>query len=394
MVILQKKTQGITDDWNFRKELVSMLSAKGYNKFTIATAFVSSDGVNLLEEALSKVAENVEAYVGVRNGVTTYQAIVKLISLGIKVYGVDTGSSFKIFHEKTYTASNGEEAIVLTGSGNLTRGGLVTNIESGTLIKCELTNENDLTYYQQCLEQLKTLKIDYPENVYPITDVIMAGQLLSNGILLDENKAIPRTVKGSSKANQVTFEVPTMKTFVEKIGRKNMGLAAEKEENYVLAVPNENKDDFTLVNFEEIWKSKELTERDLNIPSNANTNTTGSMLLKKGAYDIDQQTYFYEEAFADLDWNPGTGNKAKFLYAKAQFDFLIDGVFIKGSELVLKHDPRTDTKTYLQKQPMTHLLWGDARPLVAKRHLLEEVMTIYKDKNNEGKYLIKIESEE
>ncbi|KSU87141.1 hypothetical protein AS180_14645 [Priestia veravalensis] len=394
MAFLQKKTQGITGDWNYRKELMAMLSEEKYENFTFATAFASENGVNLLEEQLVKVGKNVTVFVGVRNGVTTYQAIIKLLSLGVKVFGVDTGSAAKIFHEKTYTGSNSDEAIVVTGSGNLTRGGLVANIESGTLIKCDLTNINDEGYYQQCMEQLNILVHDYHRNVYQINDVVMAGELLANGILIDEKKAKPRTVKGTSKANLASIEIPPMKTFVEKTGIQKSEKVAETEGNYLLAVPDETNSEFNVLNFEKIWRSKELTERDLNIPTNAGTNTTGSMLLKKGAYDINQQSYFYEEAFKELTWTPGAGNKDKFLYAEAHFDFLIDGVFIKGHELVLKHDPRTNTKTYLQKQPMTHLLWGAAKPLVAKRHLLEEIMTIYKDQNNPGKYLIKIEAEE
>ncbi|MBS8266418.1 hypothetical protein DYI25_18505 [Mesobacillus boroniphilus] len=394
MAILQKFTQGISGEWNYRKELVSLLSSKKYNNFTFASAFATESGVDLIEEFLKELGGKIEVFIGVRNGVTTYQAIAKLLTLGAKVYGIDTGSAAKIFHEKTYTASNKEEALILTGSGNLTRGGLVTNIESGTLVKCDLKNENDMEYFQQCLDQLEILKKDYPRNVYEITDVHMAKELLTNGILLDEKKTVPRTVKGTSKPNLATYEVPPMKTFIEKVEGKKAYKSAKKEENYVLAVPNESQNDYNLLNFEEIWRSKELTERDLNIPSNEATNTTGSMLLKKGVYDIDQQTYFYNEAFGDLEWTPGIGKKAHFLYAKAHFDFLIDGVFIKGYDLVVKHDPRTDTKTYFQKQPMTHLLWGNAKPLVAKRHLLDEIMTLYKDKNNSGKFLIKIEAEE
>ncbi|KMP45835.1 hypothetical protein TU55_08915 [Bacillus cereus] len=396
MGILQKMTQGISGEWNYRKELNSMLSEEKYEKFTFATAFASENGVNLLEEALMKVGKKVTVYVGVRNGVTTYQALIKLLALGVKVFGVDTGSAAKIFHEKTYTASNKEEAIVLTGSGNLTRGGLVTNIESGTIIQCDLNIPNDRNYYQQCMDDLRILEQEHPLNVYEVIDVVMAGNLLANGILLDEKKTLPRTVKGTSKVDVASIGIPPMKTFIEKTGGKKIEKEFKKNNNYVLAVPvpDVTDNEFNILNFEEIWRSKELTERDLNIPSNGGTHTTGSMLLKKGAYDIDQQSYFYEEAFRDLIWTPGIGNKAKFLYAKAHFDFQIDGVFIEGFELVLKHDPRTDTKTYLQKQPMTHLLWGGAKSLVAKRHLLGEIMTVYKDRNNANKYLIEIESEE
>ncbi|WP_242270916.1 phospholipase D family protein [Bacillus cereus group sp. BfR-BA-01425] len=391
MVILQKYTQGLSGEWNHRKEISAMLELEGCNKVTLATAFLNKKGVDLIVKELEAVAEFVTVFVGVRNGVTTLQGILELVKIGVEVYGIDTGSSMKIFHEKTYTVKNEQKAIVLTGSGNLTRGGLVTNIESGTVVECDLKVENDKSFYDACIDQLESLKQNYPSNVYLIEDEFKANLLKVNGILLDEKKSIPRNVKGVSNVTEATFEVPTMKTFVETV-KKNETIT-ETKENYEITVPNISSNNWDLLRFEEIWKSKELKERDLNVPSGGSTNVTGSMLLKKGSYDVDQQTYFYEEAFSDLAWVRGSGNKNKFLYAKAHFDFLIDGVYIEGYELEIKHDPRTNTKTYEQKQPMTHLLWGPAKKLVAKSHLLGEIMTLYKNKQEESKYLIRIEEE-
>lgn len=391
MAILQKKTQGISGEWNYRKQLKEMFELENINEVTIATAFLNKNGVELIKEDLRKVARSVTAYVGVRNAVTTFQGIMALIDLGVKVYAIDCGSPVKIYHEKTYTVKNNSKAIVLTGSGNLTQGGLVKNIESGTIIECNLSIESDKEFYDTCKEQFQILANEFPENVYLIEDISKALLLKENGILLDESKSLPRKVSGVSTADKVTFEVPAMKTFVERVKIEKV-VQAQKEEMEI-TVPKSKEFDSALLKYVEIWKSKELKERDLNVPTGEKTHVTGSMLLKKGSYEINQQTYFYEEAFKDLDWKKGSGNQNKFLYAEAHFDFMIDGVFIEGEKLTLKHDPRKDTATFLQKQPMTHLLWGKAKKLVAKTHLLGEIMTIYKNTEKSHSYLIQIQEE-
>lgn len=391
MAILQKKTQGISGEWNYRKQLVEMFELDNINEVTLATAFLNENGVELISEELLKVASHVTAYVGVRNAVTTFQGIMALIDLGVKVYAVDCGGPMKIYHEKTYMVKNDFKAMFLTGSGNLTRGGLVTNIESGTIINCDLSIESDKGFFDSCKEQLQALVDDFSENVYLVEDVSKALLLKENGILLDESKSIPRKVSGISKTDKATFEVPAIKTFVEKV-KKEKTVQIKKDEMEI-TVPKSEELDSALLRYVEIWKSKELKERDLNVPTGEGTNVTGSMLLKKGQYEINQQTYFYEEAFKELNWKRGSGKQNKFLYAEAHFDFLIDGVFIEGDKLTLKHDPRTDTATFLQKQPMTHLLWGKTKKLVAKTHLLGEIMTIYKNKEKTDSYLIQIQEE-
>lgn len=395
VVKIKKITQGLSEV-NNRKLLSEMLEVKGTNKVYLSTAFATVNGVELIKDALQKVGGNTEAYIGVRNGVTSYQALLALKELGVKVFAVDTGSDRKIYHDKMYITVNDQSATLLTGSCNLTKGGLLTNIESGIKIDCDLSNKEDYHFYSECLQQLLDLKKLFPENVYEIVNEEFVTDMLEDGLLIDEDRTKVRRVVGKSKTRELNFSIPSIKTIIEKIKNKKKTKAIEKvediqDEELVITVPLHSEGNYNVLSYKEIWKSKPLTTRDLNIPSGSNTNPTGSMLLKKGVYPIDQQTYFYEKAFSDLHWSSGLGEKAHFKYAKAHFDFLIDGVFIPGVELDIKHDIRTDTATYLQKQPMTHLSWGEAKKLIAKSHLLDQIMIMYKNVEKNGHYLIKIE---
>src|SRR2546428_5479908 len=75
-----------------------------------------------------------------------------------------------------------------------------------------------------------------------------------------------------------------------------------------------------------IWESRELTERDLNIPSGKHTHATGSMLWKKGAaQDIDQRHFFRDEAFAGLSWQKDR-RLPHYERAEASFQIVVKGL--------------------------------------------------------------------
>ncbi|MGH9724827.1 MAG: hypothetical protein ACRD41_07160, partial [Candidatus Acidiferrales bacterium] len=89
-----------------------------------------------------------------------------------------------------------------------------------------------------------------------------------------------------------------------------------------------------------VWESKDLSERDLSIPTGPTTNPTGSMLLKKGAMEnIDQRTFFRNEVFEDLFWAPDA--KRKHLEkAKASFELVVKDINYGKFTLQLCSAPR------------------------------------------------------
>ncbi len=117
------------------------------------------------------------------------------------------------------------------------------------------------------------------------------------------------------------------------------------------------------------------------------------MLMKKGDYDIDQQSYFYDVVFKDLKWSVKVGKPNYYKFADAKFHFIIEGIEYGPYTLTLKYDERTNTKSYAQKQPNVSLSWGDAKDIIKNRNLLDKIMYLYRIEGEKDKFLVEIKDE-
>lgn len=390
MAVVKYLTQGLDETKNHLKEVKEVVGSEEFTKIIISSAYLREQAVILLSEELERNRDKITILVGIRNGATSVQALQRILVTGVELYVVDTGSTSSIFHVKNYFGYNEEKAVAITGSANFTPSGLVRNIEGSSIITLDLANENDREYVDTLLKDVNTLIRDYSDNVIRITDKRCIEELLQEGRLVDE--ATEPIVKRVGKNNKNENIVPRMKLKIAKV-LTNSGRKAERKEAKDMVVKNLEPVILMDKSLEllEIWKSKKLVERDLNVPSNSKkTNVTGSMLLKKGQCDINQQTYFRDEAFSQLLWQNRVGKPSYFEYANAEFYFVIDGVEYGKHILEIKHDTRTNTPTYLQKQPMTHLMWGSSKSLVANRNLLDKELTLYKVENSSNEFVISI----
>lgn len=393
MAIVNYLIQGLEETQNHFSKLQEILTFDEATNIIMTTAYLKYSAVELLENELKKNRDKLVILVGIRNGVTSMQSLKKLYQTGVKVYVVDTGSTNIIFHMKNYVCFNDKIAVAITGSANFTPSGLLRNIEGSSIIELDLNNDNDKYYLDTFVGNINSLIKDYPDNVIRIYDESYIDKLFLEGLIADEEKE--SLVKNIGQNNKNENVVPKMKLKIQKCSLKTLRRITRK------AIPVDEKikeetasymtkdKSFDII---EIWKSKELKERDLNVPSNkSSTNVTGSMLLKKGQYDVDQQTYFRDVAFNHLDWKNKDGKPSYFEYATAKIKFIIEGVEFGTKQLEIKHDSRTDTATYKQKQPMTHLLWGEAKSLISNRNLLNKKLTLYKIVDSDNEYIINID---
>lgn len=386
MAVVKYLTQGLDENKNHLKEVKEIVGSDEFTRILISSAYLRENAVALLNEELTKNKEKVTAIIGIRNGATSVQALKKILETGIELYVVDTGSASSIFHVKNYIGYNEHKAVVITGSANFTPSGLVRNIEGSSIITLDLENADDKEYVDTVINDVNTLIRDYPDNVIRITNEKSIDELLQEGRLVDE-KTEP-IVKRVGKNNKNENIVPRMKLKIGKVTIKSDKKSKNDDEEKIPQPIILMGKSLELI---EIWKSKKLVERDLNVPSNATkTNVTGSMLLKKGQYDVDQQSYFRNNAFSGLTWKNRADKPSYFEYANAEFYFIIDGLEYGKHTLEIKHDTRTNTATYLQKQPMTHLMWGSCKSLVANRNLLDKELTLYKVKNSNNEFVISI----
>lgn len=116
--------------------LIESLDSGDYHTLSIAVAFAKNSGVLRVKSSLEKFRKSggqVNVYVGVDLGGTSYEALTNLLQLTdtLNVVHSEMGQTF---HPKIYEFAGDAKGLLVVGSHNLTGGGLWTNFESSTLI--------------------------------------------------------------------------------------------------------------------------------------------------------------------------------------------------------------------------------------------------------------------
>lgn len=350
----------------------------------IGTAFMTATGLFLLQDTLEPIADRMRLIVGIRNGVTTVQSIQKALEIGCETYMVDTGSRTRIFHPKLYYARAPARANLLLGSANLTMGGLRTNIEASVLQTLDLTDGDDAAFLADLEGKLDAMIAEYPEHVIRAMDERQLAALQRSGRLLDERKARPPEPAGSSTDRALDM-VRKMNLRTGPIGGARP--APSPLQGMALAGPVARE------RLEQVWESNGLTRRHLNIPIGANTNPTGSMALGVGAWQgIDQRHYFRDEVFVDLDWTPDPDpRKAHIERAEVQIRVIVKNVDYGIRTLRLSHNTRREAAAYIQRNSMTGLHWGDAKPLISHEDLLGRVLRLFRETDDPTRFTLEID---
>jgi HKD family nuclease len=103
---------------------------KNSNEVIICVAFLKNSG---LVQILKQLPKNSTFYIGTDYYITEPSAIKMLLKEGFKVYLIKKQNA--TFHPKIYYFKKGKQVSILTGSANLTGGGLETNFETSVLIQ-------------------------------------------------------------------------------------------------------------------------------------------------------------------------------------------------------------------------------------------------------------------
>lgn len=358
--------QGLSKDDDHDTAINELLQIPDIESYLFSLAFARSGGVERISGNLQKVADKIQVFVGIRNGITSIQSIFSLFKLGIKPYAVDTAANNKIFHPKIYAAYNNELAHIILGSANLTFGGLNRNIEASSYIKLNRQTQTDEDYLNKLVNVITDMPTEYPDHVFQITTPRQAVVLLKEGRLEDERVTrLPSTSEGKpEKERDKLTPIPTYTKTAPKPHKRAKKRNPKKDKNTAILV----------------WESNALTERSLNIPSGANTNITGDANLGLGAMvDTDFQHYFRDVVFSSLHWDiDPTSRNPHLERARINAELIIKSISYGIFNLEVTHDPRTNTPSYEQRNVMTKIRWGGAKSLIAKRDLLDRTLKLYK----------------
>ncbi len=129
----------------------------------MCVAFLKCSGLDLILERLS---DNCTFYIGTDYYLTEPLAIKKLLRNGHTVYLTKKVKS--TFHPKIYYFKQGNDISILTGSANITGGGLDSNFEVSVLIETEKNSSVD--------KDFKTMIETYSSNSTHITGEVQLSQ--------------------------------------------------------------------------------------------------------------------------------------------------------------------------------------------------------------------------
>lgn len=387
--------QGFTER-TYLNEVILALQTPDIQRIVISVAFVNEEGVRLLEEYLPQHPSSAVFFCGIRNDITSYQGIARLLNLGHTVYLVDTGSRGRIFHPKIYLARGSRLARIIIGSGNLTLGGLNNNVEAGIGLELKLDVQDDDAFILAIEKQFDDLPSAYPENVIRVTELAELDMLRESGRLLDEEEtSTPRPTKTNHSVTSdtvprinlpVNIKYRTIKRSSKKAAKNN----ATAQKPAVAASPNPIVS-ISSTNLVLVWQSKPLGERNLNIPRGDNTHATGSLGLDKGLLDsaIDHRHYFRDEVFSALSWARDSDSTIE--RATAMFQLVIKNQFQGEFETTIRHSADTSSVSYAQRNTMTYLSWGDMKNIISKPDYIGRTLSLYSDETNLKKFVLEVD---
>jgi HKD family nuclease len=188
----------------------ALLGLPNPTEVLVSVAFVREAGLDAVEVAIKPVAAKAKFFVGIRNDITSIQAVRRLLAMKVELYAVDTGSRNTLFHPKVYFAANANQATVIIGSANLTFGGLHNNIEVSARVKLDFANASDKKFSDDVTNAFAEMLKKHPQHVFLIKDEKHADELFESGRLADETLIpAPSTTSGVTKGER--DDLPRMK---------------------------------------------------------------------------------------------------------------------------------------------------------------------------------------
>ncbi len=389
--------QGITSETH-KSGVAWLLATADIQKILMSVAFISEEGVAQIENDLRSHATSTEFFAGIRNEITSRQALARLIGLGATLFTVDTGSKGTLFHPKLYFAKGQNFARLIVGSANLTAGGLNDNIEASIALELDLAQANDSALSDDVERLLGDMVSNHPSNVKRISAATELDVLLNNGLLIDESLAAPprAATKGSSPSSDIVPRIQLSTTRLNRIVARARTTPrqvpqAARAGRSTQASPQASPAPL-LTGIELVWQSKPLEESDLNIPSGNNTHPKGSMSLDQGTLDpsVDFRHYFRNTVFPQLTWTVST-RTPDGEEASAKCELIVKGISYGVHELTISHHTSTTSTTYRQRGPTTRLRWGAMKSLVATPVLLGRTLSLYKNTASSDRFVIDID---
>jgi hypothetical protein len=305
--------------------LLRHLADRDLNALYYAVAWAKRSGLTRLERGLREFRERggrVVGIVGIDENGATRQGLELASSLADELY-IFNDPSGGTFHPKLYVLSGEAKAIVLSGSANLTRGGLYDNYEVTTELELLLpADKAALDEYDTFFRELR----DEGELCLRATPDLIA-RLVADGLARDEDARSdrpaadktsgaerPESPFGRGKKAHVSAPSDTAtpaRPAERRPSRELREWAPAYDATPATAAPTRAANPVAPsaaaaeVTVEHRWY-RQLDRASAQQPANPRTAVVGVLRLAKAGHQIDHRTYFRRELFGSARWTRTT----------------------------------------------------------------------------------------
>lgn len=282
------------------------------------------------------------------------------------------------FHPKVYVLRGANQACIMVGSSNLTRGGLYDNYEASLVVTLDLPADTGLL---KSVDAYLELLRDQSEACLDVNDELLE-RLNSSALVQDEDAHRDSPAADSeSSAPALPFGKPTAKktrVTVPAAGGRRVQALPRRPGRTEAEAPSEQ--------IAARW-FKKLAASDAQQPPGGGTNVTGVLRLTKSSLKIDQTTYFRKVLFGNASWN---GIKVKGLPAQRadiSFDVKVGNKFLGRHRVGVSHAAHREAK---QHNVTTVLHWGPLSERLREKSFVGQWVVI--DKTSKGKFGLTIQN--
>ncbi len=371
----------------FGEKLQEILLSGNFDTFYMIVAYVKESGVIRLKPFVDKFKSSggiVKAVVGIDQKLTSIQGLALLMPLCDEIYVYHSENPMQTFHPKAYAfVKEGEKALVLIGSNNLTSGGLYTNYEFGSCNEYNLEDKPQMQHFSEFKKAFEfySTPSKCSKNLSPelFKKMIEAGHYLS-----DEKKEVKRVFSEMVVREKIfgseVFKAPRIQPVQKKLVAEKFETPKEIEEIPIIPLlPKGNI----------VWEKK-LTKSDI-LVAKAGTNPTGGLRLTQAGWVdsrkiIDQTKYFREKLFGSFEWTEIKQNP-KVEIANILFNVTILGEEIGTHLLRVRHKPSGEAG---QGNYTTSISWGEISSFITKLNLTDKTIQIYSPKEGQEPFFIEI----
>ena len=335
------------------------MADESFTRLDMSVAWAKRSGLRLLSDPLNAFTARggrVRIIVGISAGGATRQGLELVMNLATEAY-VFHDPSNRIFHTKCYVVRGEDSAVVVIGSNNLTRGGLVENYETAVCFELDTSSAADSKFLDDVDVEIERL-LSMVDNCIPLTEATIE-KLMADPAFRIGDEDVPRA-NSQRDSEHDTFTLDPIGTgiFAPLSGLKRAPSTREATDPSVSTI---RRDAGGVLGAAPVagtltrrWYKKMSRTDAQHLPPNSHP--TGHLTLVQFGHPIQTGTWFRFDLFDFASWYAETTQSGEQERADIEFQVTLDGTNLGIVTLSVTHTPNFESD---QGNRTTTLLWGE-----------------------------------